>query len=178
MARKSARQKIGEIKFGVTFKAEKEFRNKAGQYITRIEKERRAERLLKFLSDLRDEFSFENYPPESSANMPPPPYYIRHKGQQISDEINLLNSQKFGSSWLYGVEYTAGTPEGYLKSDKGDGTPVTYAPYLVGRGTQAGFHAQRGWPIFEDVVDDFVDNFEIVLAQEYQKDLEEIVEDL
>ena len=41
MARKSALQKIGEIQFGVTFKAEQEFRNRLGQYITRIEKERR-----------------------------------------------------------------------------------------------------------------------------------------
>ena len=178
MARKSALQKIGEIQFGVTFKAEQEFRNRLGQYITRIEKERRAERLMRFLSDLREEFSFANYPPESAANQPPVPYYIRHKGLQITDEINLLNSQKFGSSWLYGVEYTAGTPEGYLKSDKGDGTPVTYAPYLVGRGTQATIHSQRGWPIFEDVVDAHVDNFEIVLEQEYKRDLEEIVEDL
>lgn len=178
MARKSARQKIGEIKFGVAFKAEKEFRNKAGQYITRIEKERRAERILKFLKDLREEFSFENYPPESSANMPPTPYYIRHKGQQISDEINLLNSQKFGSSWVYGVEYTAGTPEGFLRSSKDDGGHVTYAPYLVGRGTQAGFHAQRGWPIFEDVVDEHVQDFEIVLEQEYKRDLQEIVDEL
>lgn len=177
MARKSARQKIGEIKFGVTFKAEKEFRNKAGQYITHSEKVKRADRLWKFVIDIKKEFWTYNYPQETKANWPPPPYYERLVGQQVTHTRNLYNSQQLGENWHVGVEYTAGTPTGFVKSEKPDGTPVSYAPYVLGRNTQAWFH-QGLWPIFEDVVDEHLKQFEVTLEEEYKTDIQEIVEDL
>ena len=40
-----------------------------------------------------------SYPPETAANKPPVPYYIRGRGMQVSQNRNLGNSERYGTKW-------------------------------------------------------------------------------
>ena len=83
------------------------------------------------------------YPPETDANRPPTPYYIRNRGMQYKTRNN-------GKSERYGTQF-------YTKSD-GYGTIIgnrsSYAKYLAGENEQAKHMAVIGWKKLIDVAKD------------------------
>ena len=74
-----------------------------------------------------------NYPPETAANKPPTPYYIRGVGTQTQSS-NYLNSERLGTKWNV-------TRRGH---ETRISNPVSYARYLHGE-EQAGAMAEIGW---------------------------------
>ena len=79
------------------------------------------------------------YPPETEANFPPPPYYIRGTGTQISETFNLNESEQLNTRWVTNIETTNKDVIGEI-----DNT-ASYAPFVHGRQAQKPYHAQRGW---------------------------------
>ncbi len=74
-----------------------------------------------------------NYPPETAANKPPTPYYIRGVGTQTQSR-NYLNSERLGTKWNVtrrGAEARASNP-------------ASYARYVHGE-EQAAAMARIGW---------------------------------
>ena len=49
-------------------------------------------------NELLDTEGLRNYPPETAANMPPTPYYIRGRGTQYASR-NAADSERLGSQW-------------------------------------------------------------------------------
>ena len=74
-----------------------------------------------------------NYPPETAANKPPTPYYIRGVGTQTQSS-NYLNSERLGTKWDV-------TRRGY---ETRISNPASYARYVHGE-EQAGAMAEIGW---------------------------------
>jgi len=79
------------------------------------------------------------YPPETEANFPPPPFYIRGVGTQISDTLNLNESEQLGTRWVTDINATNKGVIGEI-----DNT-ASYAPFVHGRQGQKAYHAGRGW---------------------------------
>lgn len=79
------------------------------------------------------------YPPETDANRPPTPYYIRNRGMQYK-------TKNTGKSERYGTQY-------YVKRDTNGtaiGNRASYAKYLAGE-EQARSMAKIGWRKIFDV---------------------------
>lgn len=81
------------------------------------------------------------YPPESKANKPPEPFYIRGRGTQVKNaqgvSVNLGNSQRLGEHWS--VEHDgAGVT---TVANRG----VTYARYVHDDSAQRAGMARIGW---------------------------------
>lgn len=74
-----------------------------------------------------------NYPPETAANKPPTPFYIRGVGTQTQSR-NYLNSERLGTKWNV-------TSRGYETKVS---NPASYARYVHGE-EQAGAMAEIGW---------------------------------
>ena len=58
-----------------------------------------------------------NYPPETGANVPPTPYYIRSRGTQTSS-VNYGNSERLGTRWNVtrrGLQTKISNPVSYAK---------------------------------------------------------------
>ncbi len=82
-----------------------------------------------------DTEGIRSYPPETAANRPPTPYYIRGRGTQLK-RGNLGNSERYGSQWTEDVQpYEA----------RANNT-ASYAEALGGEaGEQAEFASGYGW---------------------------------
>lgn len=87
----------------------------------------------------------KQYPPATSANKPPTPYYIRGRGMQRAGrrkaEYNDNRSERYGTRWFvkrvpYGVRV---------------GNSASYAPYLTGASKQSRAMAKIGWRKLVDV---------------------------
>lgn len=87
----------------------------------------------------------ETYPPPSSANMAPPPYYVRGRGT-FTGKRNLNNSEKMSNRWKWEVKPMRGRVIGEITNS------ASYAPFVVGD-RQARFHKRRGWPQTKRVVE-------------------------
>jgi hypothetical protein len=108
----------------------------------------------------------EVYPPESDANAPPPPYYIRGTGTQYANGTNRQESLQLNEHWEKEIT---------LENDGIVGTAfvgdsiVPYAKYVHSPNFQRGFHGARGWrttvKIAEDVTDKVRENFSLATAQ-------------
>src|SRR3990167_9393680 len=79
------------------------------------------------------------YPPETEANFPPPPFYIRGVGTQISDTLNFNESEQLGTRWVTDINTSNKEVLGEI-----DNT-ASYAPFVHGRQGQKSYHAGRGW---------------------------------
>src|SRR3990167_6710203 len=79
------------------------------------------------------------YPPETEANFPPPPYYIRGVGTQLSETLNLNESEQLGTRWVTHVNATNKDIQGVIDNE------ASYAPRVHGRSGQKAFHGARGW---------------------------------
>jgi hypothetical protein len=82
-----------------------------------------------------------SYPPATAANLPPPPYYIRGRGMQVSANRNTGSSQKLGTRW---------TSLPYQKTGVVISNPVSYAQYVHGE-QQAQAMAKIGWRKLSDI---------------------------
>ena len=82
----------------------------------------------------------QNYPPSTSANQPPTPYYIRGVGMQTSASRNLMNSENLGKQWTTKREgWTARI-----------GNRASYAKWVHGD-EQAEAMGAKGWRKLYDV---------------------------
>lgn len=87
----------------------------------------------------------QQYPPESEANQPPPPYYIRGTGY-IGRGGNVEKpSQQLGQQW----SVTVGGKDDLV--DVSVLNTATYSAWVHGAQLQTAFHAQRGWRKLSDV---------------------------
>lgn len=95
---------------------------------------------------IRGTTGIQAYPPATSANQPPTPYYIRGVGMQYA-------SGNTGSSEQYGKKWTEPVSDGYITTSK---NTASYASYLVEDADlpqgQAGHMALIGWRQLGDVV--------------------------
>lgn len=82
------------------------------------------------------------YPPQTEANAPPTPYYIRGRGTQTASG-NLGNSEDLGQKW------TVKGMKGGLQQVIGNN--VSYGPYVQGPGTQAAALKRIGWKDTDEV---------------------------
>lgn len=88
----------------------------------------------------------QSYPPETSANQPPPPYYERGVGYFGRFGTLTKVSEDLKSQWTHEVTSSGDSVTGkliniasyskYVHNEPGDPEP----PW------QTGFHAQRDWP--------------------------------
>ena len=92
-------------------------------------------------NEILDTKGLRNYPPATGANAPPPPFYIRGRGMQVSYSRNLNNSQRLGTRWQV-------LP--YKKTGTSIANPVTYAKWVHGA-QQARAMARIGWRKLWDV---------------------------
>ena len=79
-----------------------------------------------------------NYPPDTAANKPPAPFYIRGVGTQTQSS-NYLNSERLGTKWDV-------TRSGFQTSIS---NPASYARYVHGK-EQAKAMAGIGWKKLHD----------------------------
>jgi hypothetical protein len=94
---------------------------------------------LEIAAEILDTQGLRRYPPGTSANQPPPPYYIRGRGTQLAGG-NLGNSERLGSRWQ-----TKPIPLGIkIYND------ASYAKWVNGR-MQARAMARIGWMQLEVV---------------------------
>lgn len=94
---------------------------------------------MEALKIVLDTTGIRAYPPETEANFPPTPYYIRNTGTQYTS-YNDQSSETYGKRWDVSASgYTA----------KAENT-ASYAPYLVGE-QQAAHMARIGWRKLGDV---------------------------
>jgi hypothetical protein len=80
------------------------------------------------------------YPPETAANRPPEPYYIRGRGTQYK-------SKNDGKSERYGTQFYT-ISSGYSATI---GNRASYAEYLTSKDDQAEHMAKLGWRKLWDV---------------------------
>lgn len=84
----------------------------------------------------------KTYPPKTSANQPPTPYYIRGRGTQLEGG-NLYNSERLGTQF-------------YVKSEPLKtyiGQRASYGPHVVGD-EQAAVMKRIGWRKLLDVAEE------------------------
>ena len=104
-----------------------------------------------------------DYPPETAANRPPVPFYIRGRGLQTA-RGNLGNTENLANSW-----------EGAKPQirDKGFtviiGTNVSYAPYVQSDDFQARWMKDIGWQTDKQVLDDNEDEVTEYLGDAIRK---------
>lgn len=82
-----------------------------------------------------------NYPPETAANRPPAPFYIRGRGTQYASGRNTLTSENLGKKWLT-------TVKGYFTRI---GNIASYAKWLHSDKLQARAMGRIGWRKLFDV---------------------------
>lgn len=90
----------------------------------------------------------QKYPPETDANKPPPPYYIRGVGNIGRGGTVTKPSENLKEQWSYEVDADDQSVTGALRN------LASYSALVHGETLQAPFHAARGWPIAVDVVAD------------------------
>lgn len=88
-----------------------------------------------------------DYPPETSGNQPPTPYYARGVGYVRSANVIRPASEKFGDNVFYRV--TKARDEILIHFR----LAPSYSKWLVGSGEQqAWFHALHGWKTIRTVL--------------------------
>ena len=94
-----------------------------------------------FIEDLSD------YPPESEANQPPAPFWIRGTGLATNNDGSNINpqSQKLIANWV--IAQDSREDESIVIGRNSAG----YAPWVHGSHYQAGFHERRNWSKAEEV---------------------------
>lgn len=104
----------------------------------------------------------QNYPPSTSANEPPVPYYIRGRGTQYATR-NLMTSERLGTRWV--VER-----KGFSTIV---GNPVSYSRYVHGD-EQARWMKAIGWKKLFDVAKEKIGDIKRV----YQAWIDKTIKDL
>jgi hypothetical protein len=113
------------------------------------------------------EQGMKRYPPETSANQAPAPYYVRGRGMvrlRGGVEVNDYKSERFGTQWY-------ATPKGAYGTEIGN--RAGYARYLAGE-EQARWAGARGWRKLVEVVDEKMDAIRAV----YQGWVDKLIKEL
>ena len=94
-----------------------------------------------FIEDLSD------YPPETGANNPPAPYWIRGTGLATNNQGTNISrqSEKLIASWV--IAQDSKIDESIISGFNTAG----YAPWVHGSNYQSGVHARRNWPKIKEV---------------------------
>jgi hypothetical protein len=108
------------------------------------------------------EQGLKKYPPATSANQPPTPYYIRGRGTQTAHG-NLNNSERLGTQWT--------VKSNDLKTTIGN--RASYARWVHGE-EQAHFMAPKGWRKLTDVATEKIP----VITQIYQAWINRLIKKL
>ena len=90
----------------------------------------------------------QDYPPETEANQPPPPYYQRGAGM-IGYDGSIVpgkESENLGGQWTYEIIPTESGADGTLTNN------ASYAHWVHGEDTQMPWHARTGWLTIADIV--------------------------
>ena len=102
------------------------------------------------------------YPPMTQANQPPPPYYIRGRGMQVSSSRNTGKSERLGTRWdvkqfgRLGIEIS---------------NPVSYAEWVHGE-RQARAMRRIGWKKLSEVAKEKAKTIEAIYNKWVNKLLE------
>ena len=88
------------------------------------------------------------YPPESEANFPPEPYYIRGVGTQYQSGANREESEQLGQNWNVSLSRMGREMVGRVFN------AVSYAPWVHSDTQQAWFHTSRGWRTMSKITSD------------------------
>jgi hypothetical protein len=120
-------------------KAIKRFPAEANKYMRQAGQEA-ADRVVLPTQGLR------KYPPATSANAPPTPYYIRGRGTQYQTR-NTGTSERLGTQWYtkpvdYGIEI---------------GNRASYAKWVHSDEMQAGHIAPKGWRKLREATEEQMD---------------------
>ena len=116
--------------------------------------------LSKAVADLiLDETGLRAYPPETAANLPPTPFYIRERGLETASG-NKGNSERYGT--LFYVKTS-----GYTTTI---GNRASYAKYLGGE-EQAAAMARIGWRKLFDVAAEKLD----AITALYQRGIDRLI---
>jgi hypothetical protein len=95
------------------------------------------EDIEEFMEDVIEDV--EVYPPETQANSPPPPYYIRGVGQVGRGGTITKPSQQLGTRWGYETTPQAQGVDGVIFNR------ATYSGWVQDRDLQTPWHARTGW---------------------------------
>ena len=87
------------------------------------------------------------YPAETEANAPPPPYYIRGKGTQY-EKYNRGESEQLNLHWDRRVSERGDGVQGVVENK------TSYAPWVHSVVKQTWFHKMRGWRDIERIKQD------------------------
>lgn len=121
--------------------------------------------LVKAMADATDDVKRDAqvYPPETEANQPPPPYYIRGQGTQYANG-NRGESQQLKDNWQTEVNVSGKGVLGKIFN-----SVVTYAPWVHGVAWQRRFHKARGWRNIRQITDENLNKVESRFSQAAQK---------
>src|SRR3990167_3191102 len=89
----------------------------------------------------------KNYPLETGANLPPPPYYIRGTGTQYQS-FNRLESEQLDTKWARKMSISKREVRGEFYNT------ASYAPWVHGRTKQTGIHTSRLWRNVDKILKD------------------------
>ena len=103
------------------------------------------------------------YPPETAANRPPTPFWIRGRGLQTASG-NLYNSGNIANSWEKAKPTIRN--KGFTVAI---GTNVSYAPFVQAHDRQARWMRDIGWQTDQQVLDDNKDEVKAELADAINK---------
>jgi hypothetical protein len=117
-----------------------------------------AERINEAMEEIAVEsiLVFKDYPPETEANQPPPPYYQRGIGYYGRTGQITKPSQQLDTQWAYSIDSTENSVRLEIENI------ATYAQYVHGDEDQLQmpWHAARGWPHGARTVADIVGGME------------------
>lgn len=91
----------------------------------------------------------KKYPPETDANRPPTPYYIRGRGMQVGGR--RVPEYNTGKSEGYGTQFYI-KPQGHFSTAIGN--RASYAPFLTDKENQSKAMAAKGWRKLWDVANE------------------------
>ena len=103
------------------------------------------------------------YPPQTAANQPPTPFYIRGRGTQTGSG-NLGNSEDLGQKWRGAKPQIRG--KGFTVAI---GTNVSYARFVQSQDDQAMAMKKIGWQTDQRVLDENKDEVKEYLADAINK---------
>ncbi len=104
----------------------------------------------------------QNYPPETAANLPPAPYYVRGRGTQTASG-NYGNSERLGTKWNV-------TRRGFQTSIS---NPASYARWVHGE-EQAAAMGAIGWKKLYDTAKKKLSRIQKVYQAWVDKTLREV----
>lgn len=106
----------------------------------------------------------QEYPPLTTANLPPPPFYIRGRGLQLSSGRNTMSSERLGTQWHV-------VTVSYFVTEVAN--RATYAKWVHGD-QQARAMARIGWKKLKETAESLVSKIVVVYEAWVEKLLKDV----